>query len=126
MSRAFYSRKYSGAAATATATFIIIPNFDISHLDKFCLLYQNNNTATNSVSLIVEASLDAGGSAADTPSNWVQINTGTLVQPSALTNTSSRLTSAADNVYHWLRLKASYSATQSTTLDVTIAGFQRA
>lgn len=113
-----------GTAVTVAGMTIAIPPVDISHYDKFCIMFQNRHTAINFLNLHVQAAMDT--SAVDIAPNWVQINTGTLPQPSALGATASVLTSAVDNAYKYIRVLAAMSATAGlNTLRIQIGGFMR-
>ena len=111
---------------SVTVMTIAIPPIDISHYDKFCLMFQNRHTSVQFTNLHVQAAMDTSATAGDAPPNWVQINTGTLPQPSALGPTATVLTSAVDNCYKYIRVLASMSATAGLgTLRIQIGGFLR-
>lgn len=120
----YIHRKYINAdiLTTGTAARALGP-VDVSGFDRFCLLYQNSGTAALS-NLIVRAAVDPD--ATNSPTNWVQIPTATLVQPSALGANSSVLTEPINNSYRFIEINAQSTATTTAdTLSITIAGFRR-
>jgi hypothetical protein len=113
-------------ATAASATTIIGP-IDISAFDRFSMQFQNVG-AVALVECIVEVAYDSSGTAAGVPPNWVQINTSTLPQPSALGATATNLTTSSViiNNFKWLRVKAAGATTAAVgVLAVTIGGFER-
>lgn len=122
-----YYKKVYPFNAVATAVSVLTDPIDISHLDKYAILFQNDNTGIAFDNLIVQASLDSHDpSAADAAQNWVTVNSAIIPVPSALGATAAVLTSAINNSYRYLRFLGNTSATVSfNTTKVTIAGFGR-
>src|SRR3990167_7121608 len=107
-------QRYISEASTATATYTCINTIDVSDYDKFCLVYQNQNSAAVSViHMSVEASVDPITDSAGTATApaWFIVNTSTLPVPSALAASAIVATSAVDNVYRYLRVKMRTSTT---------------
>jgi hypothetical protein len=125
-----FKKYYSHTALPATAanaTTVIGP-IDVSAFDKFNIQFFNHHATIGLAECIVEVAYDSSGTAAGVPPNWVQINTSTLPQPSALGATATTLTTSGvvDNCYKWLRVRAAGTATAIVgSLAVTIGGFER-
>lgn len=121
--------RYLSTASTATSTYTCIGPIDVSEFDKFCLVYEHNNSAGVSiVHMSVDASVDPSTVSAGTGTapSWFAVNTATIPVPSALGNTAIVGTSAVDNAYRFLRVNMRTSSTAvGNLLAVTVAGFTR-
>lgn len=120
---------HSGLAATATATYVAIGPVDISNLDKFVIVYRNNNSA--GVSLVhgqVDCALEPSliSNATGNAPVWFSPHTAIISVPSALAPSAITATSAVENVYKFLRIQIRTSTTMTAgSFQVSIAGFQR-
>lgn len=103
MSRHIVLKEYNTVAGNSTTTVVLTPNIDVSKFEKFCLGFQNNN-AFAFLDLQVQGALDSSGTAANTAPNFIQIDTATLLQPSALAATATVYTVPVDNCFKWIRL----------------------
>lgn len=107
--------------ASGTSPTVTIGPVDIRNYEQFALMFQNGNTAIGCLELKVEAAYDTSANAASEASNWVQINTATLPQPSALGPTASVLTSAVDNVFSWIRVLIHTTATAAAVTPTGVS-----
>lgn len=121
-----------GTIATATTTVLAGP-IDISTFETFSLLFQNQNTSVGILNLDVQVAFDASANVnSDSAPNFVSIPTSSLPLPSAtaiggtaLPTSSSYMTSAITNAWHWLRVLGGASAAGAGTFRVTVGGMTR-
>jgi len=108
---------------TASGTVVIGP-VDISEYDKFSLLYKNLGS-TALLDMNVDLAIAPMGTANSLI--FVSANTAVIPVPSALGDSGSFLTSAVNNAWNWLRIRAHTSATAATngTIIVAIGGHRR-
>jgi hypothetical protein len=124
----FSSRKYVNTVTTVTAGLpVLIGPIDVSGFDRFCVTFQNSHTAIGFLDLQVRAAASVtDGTAADTAPNWVQVNTATLVQPSALGPTATIMTTAVESAFKYIQVCGRTSQTAGAGyLSVTVSGFTR-
>lgn len=125
MSQRFSNLKlFNNVALPTTTSTIIIGPVDIGNFDDFSVLFQNYNTAIGFIGMQLQGSYDGSGTAADQPSQWFNIPTATLAQPSALGPTATVWTTAVSpNTIKYLRVIGATSQTAGVgTFAVTIAG----
>lgn len=127
MSLRFTSAKYFNTTAINSSTLVVVTDaIDISHLDRFSLLYQNLNASGALLDLVAQGAYDSSATAADLPPNWFDLPTTTLTVPSALGATATVWTTAVDNTLKWIRFKSKTASSAAVrTLAITVAGFQR-
>ena len=114
-----------GTLTTATGN-IVIGLIDISLFDKFSVSYLNLASAAL-LECQVEVAVGPHGNSANTLT-YVIANSSTIPSPSALGASAGAVTSAVDNCFRWLRIKAHTTSTAlaaNLQLAVTIGGFAR-
>lgn len=115
--------------ATSTAPGVIVGPVDVSGFERFCLQFQNANTAIGFLDLRVEAGFDiesASFGAGSAARNWNQVNSAIIPVNSALGASSTFLTSQVNNVYQYLRVVGATSQTAAVgTFRLIIAGVPR-
>lgn len=113
-------------AITASATTVVTPVIDISRFEKMCIFVQNRSTAINVVHLDIQVAMDASGTAASEPSNWISLPTASNPYASAVNATATIATTAVENCYNYLRFVARTTTTATAgILQFTIGGHQR-
>ncbi len=118
--------KLNQAVTTTASTSVLVGPIDIRNMDKFSVIYQNNDTAINFIRMSAQVAANPEGTAAYTPPNWVALTTATLEVPSALGATSVAVSSRVDNAWAFIRILGGTSSTAPVgTLQVTVTGFQR-
>lgn len=113
--------------ATVTATNqIVIGPVDIRNFESFSVLFQNNNTSINFLTMAVQtAPGDQVSTQANIPPDWVALSTAILEVPSTLGATSSFRSSRVPNAYGFLRIIGTTSVTATAgILTIKIEGKQ--
>lgn len=123
---AYESRKYVADPALTASNGVLIESFDLTGYDKFCMLFQNENTAAAFIDLRVQAAINPSDSAITEAPIWVEVNTATIPSPSALGVSATVLTSSIESCYKWLRvIGRTNNSAAGDTLSLTVAGHRR-
>lgn len=107
MSRMVFFEIPNPTSTSATNLDILIPPFDVRHLDAFSFVYQNNFIGVNLTGMTIQAA--AGDttsftSQANVAPDWVDIPTSTIANRANLASTNSFRTPLVNNCYGYLRI----------------------
>ena len=121
----YITSKMVGAMTTASDSIILGP-IDISIYDKFSVSYLNLASAAL-LDCVVQVAVGPHGNTASSLV-YVNANSSTIPAPSALGASAGFNTSAVDNAYRYMRIKAHVSSTavaDNRVIAVTVGGFAR-